>query len=109
MTWHRVCALADILPDTGVSALVGGRQIALFRVADRVFALDNRDPFSGAPVLARGIVGDHDGVPKVASPMYKHCFALETGTCLDDASIAIPAFPVRVLAGVVEVALARPG
>jgi nitrite reductase (NADH) small subunit len=103
--WHRVCALDDILPDTGVSALVAGRQVAVFRVADRVFALDNRDPFCGACVLARGIVGDANGVLKVASPMYKQSFALETGACLDDDTVAIAAFPARVQSGVVEVAL----
>lgn len=102
--WHRVCEVDAILPDTGVAALVAGRQLALFRVAERVYALDNVDPFSGAPVLARGIIGDRDGVLKVASPIYKQSFALETGRCLDDDAIAIGAFTARVADGVVEVA-----
>jgi len=107
-SWYRVCPVDDILPDTGVIALIEGRKVALFRVADRVFALDNRDPFSGASVLARGIIGDRDGVLKVASPMYKQSFALETGACLDDDAVAVPAFPVRISAGMVEVAVAAP-
>ena len=43
--------LDDILPDTGVCALIDGEQIAMFRVGDAVFALDNYDPNSGANVL----------------------------------------------------------
>ena len=30
--WQRICAVDDILPDTGVCALVEGRQIAIFRL-----------------------------------------------------------------------------
>ena len=35
LAWLDVCALDDILPDTGVAALVDGRQIALVRVGRR--------------------------------------------------------------------------
>lgn len=101
-----MCALAEILRDTGVCALVGGRQIAVFRLADdRVFALDNRDPFTGANVLARGLVGDRGGVVKVTSPLHKQSFALETGVCLDDPSVIVPTYLVRVQRGVVEIAV----
>ena len=41
----RICELKDILPDTGVGALLGGEQVAVFRVEDQVYALSNRDPF----------------------------------------------------------------
>jgi len=54
----RVCALDDIVPGTGVCALVGGEQIAVFRIDQETYAIGNRDPFSGANVLSRGIVGD---------------------------------------------------
>ena len=49
----------------------------MFRTFDeRLFALSNRDPYSGAYVLARGIVGTRGGLPTVASPMYKQVFDL---------------------------------
>jgi nitrite reductase (NADH) small subunit len=101
--WYKVCELASILPDTGVCARVGAQQVAIFRVGDRVHAIANTDPFSGANVLARGIVGCSGGVLKVASPMYKQSFALETGRCLDDDAVAVSTFATRVRAGVVEV------
>ena len=48
----RICDLEDILPDTGVCALVAGEQVAIFRVEDQLYAVGNRDPFSGANVLS---------------------------------------------------------
>jgi nitrite reductase (NADH) small subunit len=61
------------------------------------------DPFSGASVLSRGIVGDREGRPTVASPIYKQVFELATGICLDDPSVSVPTYPARVSNGVVEV------
>lgn len=95
--WVAVCRLSDIVPNTGVCALVGGRQVAVFRVdQDAVYALSNRDPFSQANVLARGIVGDVKGELMVASPVYKQHFALASGVCLEDPAVRVPVFPARV-------------
>jgi nitrite reductase (NADH) small subunit len=111
-TWVRICRLDDIVPNTGVGALLGARQIAVVRVqgqggGSEIYAVSNFDPFSKAFVLARGIVGDKQGVPKIASPIYKQSFDLRTGVCLDDGAVKIPTFPVRVQDGVVEVFQAR--
>jgi nitrite reductase (NADH) small subunit len=101
--WIDVCAVDEILPETGVCALVGTRQIAIVRAADGVYAVDNFDPFSKAYVLSRGIVGDKNGVPKLASPIYKQSFDLCTGICLDDPTVSIPVYQVRVVDGRIEV------
>ena len=71
--WTDICPLEDIVPDTGVCALLGKRQVALFRVGsgNQVYALSNFDPISKAFVLARGIVGDKGGIPKVAFLVFK--------------------------------------
>lgn len=95
--WVAVCNLSDIVPDTGVCALVHGRQVAVFRLNDgSVCAIDNYDPFSGANVLSRGIVGDLKGELVVASPIYKQHFNLVTGQCLEDAEVRVAVFSVRV-------------
>jgi nitrite reductase (NADH) small subunit len=103
--WTTICPLDRILPNTGVCALVKGQQIAVFRVGEGadVYAIDNYDPFSKAYVLSRGIVGDRNGIPKVASPIYKQNFSLLTGECLDDAAIVLQTFLVRVVDGQVQV------
>jgi nitrite reductase (NADH) small subunit len=95
--WVTVCKLSDIVPDTGVCALVHGRQVAVFRMSDdSVYAIDNLDPFSKANVLSRGIVGDLKGELVVASPIYKQHFNLSTGQCLEEADVRIPVYPVCV-------------
>jgi nitrite reductase (NADH) small subunit len=102
--WVRVCTLAQLDRERGVAALVGDRQIALFRTFDdELFALDNQDPFSGAMVMSRGIVGTRVGVPTVASPMYKQVFDLRTGQCFDEAAVSIGTYPVRLVEGWLEV------
>lgn len=108
--WTSICRVDDLLVERGAAALVDGRQIALFRTYDgRLFATDQIDPFSGAAVLSRGIVGDRAGVPTVASPMYKQVFDLRTGACLDTQGkepLSVRVHPVAVTDGVVFVKLA---
>jgi nitrite reductase (NADH) small subunit len=103
--WMTICPLDRILPNTGVCALLNGQQVAVFRVGEGedVYAIENYDPFSKAYVLSRGIVGDRNGIPKVASPIYKQNFSLLTGECLDDASIKLQIFFARVVDGQVQV------
>jgi nitrite reductase (NADH) small subunit len=102
--WTAVCRYDDLVPEQGVAALIDGVAIAVFRTHDgALHALSNMDPFSAASVLSRGIVGDREGRPTVASPIYKQVFELTTGVCLDDPSISVPTYPARVLDGVVEV------
>ena len=103
--WVTVCALEAIAPNTGVTALVGTEQVAIFRIGqtDEVYAVGNYDPFSKAFVMSRGIVGDRQGVLKVASPIYKQNFDLKTGVCLDDEAIALPVYSTRVIDNQIQI------
>ena len=104
MTWTAVCRYDDLLPERGVAALIGAGQVALFRTFDgSLYAIGNQDPFTGACVLSRGIVGTRGDVPTVASPLLKQVFDLRTGNCLDDETASVPVFAVRERAGQVEV------
>ncbi len=103
--WAAVCCLADIPREQGVAALLEGVQVAVFRTHDDVvFAVDNCDPWTGANVLARGIVGSRGDTPTVASPLHKQVFSLVDGSCYDDPAMSVSAYPARVVDGVVEVA-----
>ncbi|NET51651.1 MAG: nitrite reductase small subunit NirD [Merismopedia sp. SIO2A8] len=106
LQWTTICDLEAIAPNTGVNALVGSEQVAIFRIGrtSEVYAVSNFEPFSKAYVLSRGIVGDRKGVLKVASPIYKQNFNLKTGECLDDETVTIPVYPARVVDGQVQVA-----
>ena len=104
-TWVDVCPLDKLIPGRGVCALVGPYQVAVFRVGgDEVYAVSNYDPFSRAFVLSRGIVGSRGDRLKVASPVYKQSFDLRTGECLDDPTVSVPTFEVRLFDGMVQVA-----
>lgn len=107
--WHPVCRYADLLPERGVTALVAGEPVALFRTYEGVLhAVSNLDPFTGASVLSRGIVGDRAGRPTVASPLHKQVFDLGTGACLDDPAVAVRTYPVRERSGSVEIGVGAP-
>jgi nitrite reductase (NADH) small subunit len=130
MDWVEVCPYDSIYPDTGVCALVDGRQVAVYRLSDgSLHALSNFDPFSSANVMSRGIIGDRGGEPKVASPIYKQTFNLRiigdrggepkvaspiykqtfnlrTGACYEDSTVRLDVFRVRRRSGVVEVSAA---
>jgi len=106
LEWTTVCPVDDILPNTGVSALVSGRHVAVFRVGDTQFyAIDNVDPKSGASVLSRGLVGNLGEHVVVASPLYKNHFDLADGVCLEAPEHSVRAHSVRVEDGTVQVAL----
>jgi nitrite reductase (NADH) small subunit len=106
LQWLDVCAIDDVLPGTGLAAVVNTEQVAIVRTRDGLLAaLSNFDPFSKAFVIAQGTVGNRAGVPEIASPIYKQRFSLKTGECLDDASVRLAVFPVRVSDGRIQIAL----
>ncbi len=76
--WTRICRVDDLLVERGAAALVDGRQIALFRTYDgRLFAIDQIDPFSGAAILSRGIVG----IAGECRPWHPRCTS-RSSTCV---------------------------
>jgi nitrite reductase (NADH) small subunit len=104
--WTPVCPLDRIVPDTGVAALLNGRQVAVFRVGTedpRLFAIDNYDPNSDAAVLSRGLIGSIGDRIVVASPIYKQHFDLQTGECMEAPHNSVASYPVRVEDGQVWV------
>ena len=106
-SWLPVCTVEDLPRERGACALVHGSQVALFRTFDdTVYAVQQLDPYSGAHVMSRGIVGTRGDTPTVASPMYKQVFDLRTGQCLDAVGRDprnLLAYAVRVIDDVVSV------
>ncbi|MFE0100061.1 nitrite reductase small subunit NirD [Streptomyces sp. NPDC059009] len=96
--WFTACDLALLTPGRGVAVLLpDGAQAAVFMDrTGQTYALDNRDPFTGAAVLSRGLLGSADGRAFVASPLLKQRFDLETGRCLDDDEVSVAVYSIRV-------------
>ena len=105
--WIDVCSVDDLQPDSGICALVDNKQVAIFYMPKEqaVYAVNNYDPFGNANVLSRGLIGDLDNVPMVSSPLYKQHFNLLTGECLEDESVRIEAYEIRIENGRVEVSI----
>ncbi|MFI5506573.1 nitrite reductase small subunit NirD [Mycobacterium sp. NPDC051804] len=104
--WTAACRYDFLIPNRGVGVLLAdGTQAALFRLDDgTLHAVGNIDPFSGAAVMSRGIVGDRGGRATVQSPIKKQAFGLDDGICLDDADVALPVYPTRITSdGQVEI------
>jgi nitrite reductase (NADH) small subunit len=103
-TWWAVCNDEDLTAERAVAVLVDGWQIAVVRTHDgEVYAVSNIDPFSGAAVISRGIVGTRDGAAAITSPLHKQTFDLSSGRCLDDPSRALVSYPARLVDGQIEV------
>jgi nitrite reductase (NADH) small subunit len=104
MTWVTVCPYHRLEPERGVAALVKGHPVAVFRLHDgSLRAIGNVDPYTGASVLSRGIVGSRGDIPTVASPLHKQVYDLGTGHCLDAPDLRVPVYPVRLRDGLVEI------
>ncbi|GAA1926201.1 nitrite reductase small subunit NirD [Streptomyces sodiiphilus] len=97
--WTAVCAAGDLTPGRGVAVLLpdGGQAAVFADRSGRTYAIGNRDPFTGACVLSRGLLGTASGRPYVASPLLKQRFDLIDGRCLDDEGHRVPVWPVRTV------------
>ncbi|QWC86846.1 nitrite reductase small subunit NirD [Nocardioidaceae bacterium] len=107
LAFVRACRVDQLIAERGVAVLLGDRQVAVFLVPEtgpdgsgrpHVYAVDHHDPFSGANVIARGIVGSRGEATTVASPVYKQVFDLATGECLTEEG-RLDTWPVRVRDG----------
>jgi nitrite reductase (NADH) large subunit len=96
--WVRLASVRDVPSDGGMGVRYGNMQIAIFHFASRGewYATQNMCPHKQEMVLARGILGDQAGAPKVACPLHKKTFDLESGACLSGEALEIATFPVRV-------------
>lgn len=108
MSWQAVTPLGALQPERPVAALLDGVQVVVVRLLDdRVFVVGQHDPFSGANVMSRGIVGsvlrDGEEIPTIQSPMYKQAFDLRTGLSLGDVPAALGTWEVTVAEGQVLV------
>jgi nitrite reductase (NADH) large subunit len=103
LAWVPVGVADDFPADGGATIKYGQTQIAVFNFATRGewYASQNMCPHKKAFVLSRGILGDVQGTPKVACPLHKKTFSLETGVSLSDPEYRIETFPVKVENGMV--------
>jgi nitrite reductase (NADH) small subunit len=104
-----VIGYSDLPVDRAVCALVDGEQVARVRTSEGdLYAVGNFDPVGRAMVMSRGLVGSRGGRDVLVSPLHKQAYDLATGECLDKEGYRLPVHEVRVVSGLVEVAVAHP-
>lgn len=105
--WIDICATDDLQPNSGVCALVEGKQIAIFYTPqdNAIYAIDNYDPLGKAHVLSRGLIGDIKGEPMISSPLYKQHFSLKTGQCFEDETVKNDIYAIRIENDRVEISM----
>jgi len=96
--WFPVGSVDSFPKDGGATIKYGKVQIAVFNFASRGewYASQQMCPHKKAFVLSRGMLGDTQGAPKVACPLHKKTFSLETGACTSGDDYSVRVFPVKV-------------
>ena len=101
--WVEVISLHNFPPGSTQVVYLDGKQIALFNVDNKLYALSNRCPHARGP-LSEGEI-DHDGETcTVTCPWHYAKFDLKTGTLLDGvASTGVESYRVDIRNGIIWV------
>ena len=93
--WIDVAAPDDVWEDAGTSVIAAGRDIALFRIGDELFAIDNLCTHGHAR-LCEGFIEGHE----IECPLHQGRFDLRSGvaTC-EPATEAVRTYAVRLEEG----------
>ncbi|WP_404415189.1 nitrite reductase small subunit NirD [Vreelandella aquamarina] len=104
--WHPICHLEDLVANSGVVVWLDAQPVALFWLPDQepsLYALAHYDPLAKAEVLAHGLICESQGEWSVASPLYKQHYRLSDGQCLEDTSVKVCTWPVRIINKGIEI------
>ncbi len=95
MAWERAASRADLDGREMLGVRCGGRPVALYVLADGIYATSNSCPHMGALLSHGCVVQGH-----VECPMHHALFDIRTGA--SDGSVtarSVQTFPVRIEAG----------
>jgi len=95
-------ALASLPAGTRRLVEAGDLEIAVFNVDGRIYALGNRCPHRGGPLI-RGTLKETEAGPVVRCPMHGWSFSLATGESARPGRATV--YPVRVEGEVVSISV----
>jgi nitrite reductase (NADH) small subunit len=99
----RLCALDDVPSEAGRIIRAENRAIAVFRVGEEVFALDNVCPHWGGPI-GEGVISVER--MEVRCPWHRFRYDLRTGkNVVSDLRGAVTAYPIEIRDGEVFVTI----
>ncbi len=96
--WFKAAHVNDFPQDGGACIKYKDKQIAIYNFTrtNSWYACQNLCPHQMEMVLSRGMIGDEKGIPKVACPMHKKTFSLETGENLNGDLNEIAVYPIKI-------------
>lgn len=99
--WFKVGLTTDFPENSGACIKHKTKQIAVYNFArtGKWYATQNLCPHKMEMVLSLGMIGDKEGIPKVACPMHKKNFSLEDGSNLAGENLKIATYPVKISEG----------
>ncbi len=99
--WYKAAKVIDFPKNGGACIKYQEKQIAIFNFErkNKWYACQNICPHKMEMVLSRGMLGDQNGIPKVACPMHKKTFSLENGENLNGNLEPIATYPVKIEEG----------
>ena len=107
--WFKAAEVSAFPENGGACVKYQDQQIAVFNFTRRNewYACQNMCPHKQQMILARGLVGDQCGEPKVACPFHKKTFSLITGENLNGECYEIQTYPVKVEDGFVYIGISE--
>lgn len=94
----KVASLSQLAAGTGRAVEVNGKSIALFNVNGKVYATDNACLHQGGP-LGEGMLEEE----VVTCPWHMWQYNVRTGESLEDSTLKVETYPVRVSGDDIEV------
>jgi NAD(P)H-dependent nitrite reductase small subunit len=98
LNWIKVATTQSISADRGKSIDMDGVSIALFKVGDKIYAIDNVCPHKGG-ALAEG--GLKECV--VTCPWHGWKFDVTTGAMSSNPSIKVKSYPVKLQGSTISI------
>jgi NAD(P)H-dependent nitrite reductase small subunit len=95
--WTDVGAAEDVPKNGGAAVKVGKTELAVYNhtAVGKWYATQNSCPHKQLEVLSRGLIGLHGDVPKVACPIHKNTYNLETGKGISNPGLNVAAFEAK--------------
>ena len=100
--YYLIADIKDIPERRGRKFIVAGKEIALFKYRDKIYALNNRCPHQRAD-LADGYKKDG----KIYCPMHGWGFDLESGAYIGNEIMNLPTYPIKLNNSKISVGISK--
>lgn len=102
-TLHTVCRVGELKDGESGAVTINQKVIAIFRVGDRYYAIDDTCPHMGASLSGGHVEGE-----VVTCPWHYWRFRLDDGAWADNPRIKIGCYPVHIVGDEIRIEVPDP-